>query len=98
MDNLTPVGRIVVWTILALGSALLLMYLPSAVGLVADDAKGGRLVGGTLLFPVFVVSLVSGALFARGRRRLAFWVVGLMLAGLVFTELQALWPALSGRR
>lgn len=90
MENLTPVGRIVVWTILALGSTVLVTYLPSVLGLVADDEKYGRFVGRTLFFPLFVVSLVSGVFFARGHRRLAFWIVGLTLAGLVLLELKVL--------
>lgn len=86
VDNLTPVGRIIAWTILALASALLVTHVPSFFGLLADDARYGRFVGRTLFFPLFVVSLVSGALYASGRRRLAFWMIGVTLAGLVLLE------------
>lgn len=98
VDNLTPVGRIIVWTFLALLSALLVTYVPSMFGFVADDEKYGRFVGRTLFLPMFVVSLISGVCFARGRRRLAFWIVGLMLAGLVALELNAIWSVLARRQ
>ncbi len=84
MDNLTPVGRIVVWTLLAVGSALLVTYLPNAFGY-----AHGRFIGRTLFFPLLVVSLVSGVFYTRGRRALAYWIVGVMLAGVVFLELEA---------
>lgn len=86
MDNLTPVGRIVAWTLLAVGSALVLTYLPGAFGLVAN--ANGQFTGRTLFFPVLVVSLVSGAFYTRGRRQLAYWIVGVMLTGLVLLELK----------
>jgi hypothetical protein len=88
VDNLTPVGRIVVWTLLAVGSALFLTYLPSAFGLVAN--ANGRFIGRTLFFPVLVVSLVSGVFYTKSRRRLAYWIVGVMLTTLVLLELRVI--------
>jgi len=90
VDNLTPVGRIVVWTALALAVGLLVAHLPSALGFVANEDGYGRFAGRALFFPLFVVSFVSGICFANGRRRLAFWIVGLTLAGLVLLQLKAL--------
>ena len=80
MDNLTPMGRILAWTGLALLSAFVVIYLPSVFGLAHLDGR-------TLFLPLFVVSFVSGVCFARRNRRLAFWIVGVMLAGLVVLAL-----------
>ena len=83
VDNLTPLGRILVWTSLALLSALSVVYLPSALGLGHLDVR-------TSFLPLFAVSFVSGICFARRRRALAFWIVGLMLVGLVVLEVRAI--------
>jgi hypothetical protein len=84
VDNLTPTGRILAWTSLALLSALFVVYVPSVFGL-------GHLDGRTLFLPLFGVSFVSGICFARRRRILAFWIVGVMLAGLVLLDVRAIW-------
>jgi hypothetical protein len=86
VDNLTPVGRIVVWAFLTVAAALVLTYLPSASGMVAD----GRFIGRTLFLPVLIVGLVSGVFYTRGRRQFAYWIVGVMLTSLVLMELRVI--------
>lgn len=91
MENLTPTGRILAWTALALGSGLFVIYLPSVFGVVTKyDVR-------TSFLPLFVVSFASGICYARRRRRLAFGVVVVMLLGVVLLDIDAIWPVL-GRR
>jgi cytochrome bd-type quinol oxidase subunit 2 len=94
VDNLTRVGRILAWTTLAFLSIFLVTYLPTAFGPVGDESHA-LFFGRKLLFPLFVVSYVSGIFFANGRRRTAFWIVGITLVCLVLVELRAIWPSLA---
>ena len=82
------------WTVASAVVVLLVAYLPGAFGVV-NDYKWGRLVGGFFIVPVLPALLVAGVLFARDRRRPAFWITGLTLAAAFFLDVAAFAVALA---
>lgn len=81
------------WTLVGLVALMLVAYIAGALGLV-DDYKWGRLIGKFLLFPSLLGMVVSGVYFARGRRRAAFWITGLLLAAVLLLDTLVLIVAL----
>jgi hypothetical protein len=76
------------WTVASAFVFLLVAYLPAAFGVV-DDYKWGRLVGGFFVLPVLPALIGAGVLFARDRRRPAFWITGLTLAAVFVLDVAA---------